>query len=185
MEATTRLLPPYQNICRWSSWTLATPATYIPVQREEGGVKLPHKRWSKICLITRLGCEDKCKWVVITSTRVGVKGCCHTSCVVCKENSPHACVWTKQLMPTTHACMWVFFLDFPVFKMSYLVYEKSDWTSVFTIKSIATRSSKLDLISIYVDEFFRATVAMILHCSCHGVYPEVAVICLSYFFFYI
>ena len=51
-----------------------------------------------------------------------------------------------------HACGNLF--EFSVFKMFYLLNKKSDWRSVFIIKSLATRSSKLDLISIYFDKIF-------------------------------
>ena len=75
-----------------------------------------------------------------------------------------------------HACRNLF--GFSVFKMFYLFNEKSDWRSVFTIKSLATRSSKLDLISIYFDEFFLLKVAVsithelpwCLHWSCHDMF---------------
>ena len=52
----------------------------------------------------------------------------------------------------THACANLF--GFPVFKMFYLLNKKSDSKSIFTIKSVATRSLKLDLISICFDNFF-------------------------------
>lgn len=106
---------------------------------------------------------------MITPIRMGVKGSCHTSYVVSKKTSPHDYVWAKQIMLTCpafcftfpHACMWNFF-EFPVFKMFYLLNEKSDWRSVFIIKSITTRSSKLDLISICFNHFFWGVK------SCHG-----------------
>ena len=81
------------------------------------------------------------KRTTLTSTRmVGVKPA-HTS-------------YSTQTMPChrMHACGNLF--GFFVFKMFYLLNKKSDWRSVFTIKSLATRSSKLDLISIYFDELF-------------------------------
>ena len=75
-----------------------------------------------------------------------------------------------------HSCGNLF--GFSVFKMFYLLNEKSDWRSVFTITFLATRFSKLDLISIYFDDFFWLKVAVsvahelpwCLHWSCHDMF---------------
>ena len=79
------------------------------------------------------------KWTTLTLTRVmGAK--------------PAHIPYNTQTAPRhrMHACENLF--GFLVFKMFYLLNEKSDGRSIFTIKSLATRSSKLDLISIYFDK---------------------------------
>ena len=108
---------------------------------------------------------------------MGVKKSAHTFCLVPKRTSPHVYYANRLPHHCMHACRNLF--GFSVFKMFYLLNEKSDWRSIFTIKSLATRSSKLDLISIYFDKiFFWLKVAMsiahelpwYLHWSCHDMF---------------
>ena len=100
---------------------------------------------------------------------------CHT----CgrKGDAPHVSNVNRLPRHRMHACRNLF--GFSVFKMFYLLNEKSDWKSVFTIKSLAMRSSKLDPMLICFDEiFFGLKVAMsiahelpwCLHWSCHDMF---------------
>ena len=74
---------------------------------------------------------------------------------------------------------------FSAFKMFYLLNKKAHWKTIFTIKSVATKASKLDPISMCFNDFFGLKVAMSIAHNCHGLYIEVAMICFNYFFFYV
>ena len=53
-----------------------------------------------------------------------------------------------------HVCNHVDFFLFPNFKIFYLLNRNSKFSPVFAVGITATRSSKLDLILIYFDNFF-------------------------------
>ena len=78
----------------------------------------------------------------------------HANCHTCgrKEDAPHVSNVNRLARHRMHACMNLFGVS--VFKIFYLLNKKSDWKSVFTIKSLAMRSSKLDPMLICFDEFF-------------------------------